>query len=59
MDKDKNKGLADMQDGEFMLNESGTTVSIDPEMDFAEEGNEAGENDKRIKEEPVIPGNDK
>jgi hypothetical protein len=29
MDKDKNKGLADNQDGEFILNESGTSVSID------------------------------
>lgn len=29
MDKEKNKGLADNQDGEFILNESGTSVSID------------------------------
>ena len=28
MDK-KNKGLADNQDGEFILNESGTSVSTD------------------------------
>ena len=29
MDKDKNKGLADNQDGEFILNESGTSVTTD------------------------------
>ena len=29
MDKNKNKGLADTQDGEFILNESGTSVTID------------------------------
>jgi len=27
---EKNKGLADTQEGEFVLNESGTTVSTDP-----------------------------
>lgn len=37
MDKDKNKGLADNQDGEFILNESGTSVSIDTEDNFFEE----------------------
>jgi hypothetical protein len=26
----KNKGLADTQEGEFVLNESGTSVSTDP-----------------------------
>lgn len=29
MNNDKNKGLADDQTGEFILNESGTSVSID------------------------------
>jgi hypothetical protein len=29
MDK-KNKGLADNQEGEFILNESGTSVTVDP-----------------------------
>ena len=27
---EKNKGLADTHEGEFTLNESGTSVSIDP-----------------------------
>lgn len=35
MDKNKNKGLVDAQDGEFILNESGTSVTID----LPEEGN--------------------
>ena len=39
MDKDKNKGLADNQDGEFILNESGTSVTIDPDIDFGEDEN--------------------
>ncbi|MCW3110558.1 MAG: hypothetical protein JWQ09_5064, partial [Segetibacter sp.] len=38
MDKDKNKGLADIQEGEFILNESGTSVSID--VDLPEEENQ-------------------
>ena len=29
MDKNKNKGLADNQEGEFILNESGTSVTVD------------------------------
>lgn len=29
----KNKGLADNQEGEFILNESGTSVSIDAEKE--------------------------
>ena len=37
MDKDKNKGLADNGEGEFILNESGTSVSIDPEINFSED----------------------
>ena len=37
MDKDKNKGLADNQDGEFILNESGTSVSIDADREFPED----------------------
>lgn len=39
MEKDKNKGLADTQEGEFILNESGTSVTID--ADLPEEENEA------------------
>jgi hypothetical protein len=45
MHKDKNKGLADNQDGEFILNESGTSVSIDTEDDFFEERNTNKDND--------------
>jgi hypothetical protein len=37
MDKNKNKGLADNQEGEFILNESGTSVSIDPEGEYSED----------------------
>ncbi|TDH27954.1 hypothetical protein EXU57_05680 [Segetibacter sp. 3557_3] len=33
---DKKKGLADMQDGEFVLNESGTSVSISAESENVE-----------------------
>ena len=48
MDKDKNKGLADNQDGEFILNESGTSVSIDPEIDFEEEQREDPEKQANV-----------
>ena len=37
MDKDKNKGLTDMGDGEFILNESGTSVTIDADTNFPED----------------------
>jgi hypothetical protein len=37
MDKDKNKGLADKQEGEFILNESGTSVTIDAGGEFSED----------------------
>lgn len=37
MDKDENKGLADNQDGEFILNESGTSVTIDADGVFPED----------------------
>jgi len=37
MDNKKNKGLADNQEGEFILNESGTSVSIDPEGEYSED----------------------
>lgn len=30
---DKNKGLADNNEGDFVLNESGTSVTIDPVQD--------------------------
>ncbi len=40
MDKDKNKGLADDGEGEFILNESGTSVSIDADVDFPEDKTE-------------------
>lgn len=43
MDKDKNKGLADNHDGEFILNESGTSVTIDE--DFMEEESKAGDDE--------------
>ncbi len=33
---EKKKGLADMQDGEFVLNESGTSVSISAENESLE-----------------------
>lgn len=41
----KNEGLADAQEGEFILNESGTSVSIDPieDVDISESGTEAKE----------------
>lgn len=32
-----NKGLADNGEGEFILNESGTSVSIDAEGEFSED----------------------
>lgn len=37
MDKEENKGLADNQDGEFVLNESGTSVTVDSEKTFQED----------------------
>lgn len=37
MDKNKNKGLADMGEGEFVLNESGTSVTIDADTNFPED----------------------
>ena len=37
MDNKKNKGLADNQEGEFILNESGTSVTIDPEGEYSED----------------------
>jgi hypothetical protein len=37
MDKNKNKGLADSQDGEFILNESGTSVTIDADAKYSED----------------------
>lgn len=37
MDKDKNKGLADSGDGEFILNESGTSVTIDSDQVYPED----------------------
>lgn len=46
MDKDKNKGLADNQDGEFILNESGTSVTIDPDIDFTEQENQTASEDE-------------
>ncbi|GEO11364.1 hypothetical protein [Segetibacter aerophilus] len=54
MDKDKNKGLADNQDGEFILNESGTSVSIDTEDNFFEEDStdeDPGETDEKSSEQ--------
>lgn len=36
MDK-KNKGLADNQEGEFVLNESGTSVTVNPGYDESED----------------------
>ena len=53
MDKDKNKGLADTQEGEFILNESGTSVSIDPESEFPEDENlgNNGQTNERSDEE--------
>jgi hypothetical protein len=41
MDKDKNKGLADTQEGEFILNESGTSVSVDPDVTYPEDQNQS------------------
>lgn len=44
----KDKGLADAQEGEFILNESGTAVSTDPvEGIDAPETNEPAESDKK------------
>ena len=34
---DKNKGLADNHDGEFILNESGTSVTIDADAEYPED----------------------
>jgi hypothetical protein len=51
MDKGKNKGLADNQDGEFVLNESGTSVSIDPDINF-------DENESSIENEDDKPENE-
>ena len=54
MDKDKNKGLADSQNGEFILNESGTSVSVDADVEYFEDKNlpgdedESGNNGKKI-----------
>ena len=48
-----NKGLADAHEGEFILNESGTSVSIDPveEVDIPETGTEK-DNDKNKEDAP-------
>ena len=54
MNKNKNKGLADDGEGEFVLNESGTSVTIDADVDFSENGTQSGHdgvtNNKREKE---------
>ena len=49
MNHDKNKGLADNNDGEFILNESGTSVSIDAEGEFTED-QAIAEADKQVNE---------
>ncbi|HSU50409.1 MAG TPA: hypothetical protein VLJ41_07460 [Segetibacter sp.] len=49
MNNDKNKGLADTNDGEFILNESGTSVSIDAEGEFSED-KAIAEADKEVNE---------
>ncbi|MDQ6815347.1 MAG: hypothetical protein M3040_16550 [Bacteroidota bacterium] len=46
MNKDENKGLADSQEGEFVLNESGTFVSIDADIDFSEDKEPSTSDDK-------------
>ncbi|MCW3113326.1 MAG: hypothetical protein JWR18_1722 [Segetibacter sp.] len=51
MDKNKNKGLADNQEGEFILNESGTSVSIDPDIDFTEDEETSRSDDAEANEE--------
>lgn len=55
MDKDKNKGLTDNGEGEFILNESGTSVTIDEDfgedkdqVDSGEQANDAG--DEEVKD---------
>ena len=52
---DKNKGLADNQDGEFILNESGTSVSIDSNEKYPEDdkelNREEGDEGKEEKQE--------
>lgn len=51
MNKEKNKGLADNHDGEFILNESGTSVTIDMNNQLEEsqedEGEEINENSQK------------
>jgi len=47
---DKNKGLADTQEGDFILNESGTSVSIDPVDDGVEGDIVKGESKAQAKD---------
>ncbi len=49
MNKDKNKGLADNNGGKFILNESGTSVTIDAEGEFSED-KAIDEADKQVNE---------
>lgn len=53
MDKDKNKGLADTQEGEFILNESGTSISID--ADLPEEENQPDDAEQANKNTEPAP----
>jgi hypothetical protein len=51
----KNKGLADQGDGDFILNESGTSVSVDKMESDDPDDNEDLQKKKNDQEEPYIP----
>lgn len=54
MDK-KNKGLADQGDGDFILNESGTSVYVDKEEKNTPANNEDPQKKNNDQEEPYLP----
>ncbi len=54
--QNKNKGLADNQDGEFILNESGTSVNTDNvEIERKREDNSIDDDNKPEKDSEKLP----
>ncbi len=51
----KNKGLADQGDGDFILNESGTSVTVDAVEGTGTERSDDPEKKVNNQEEPYIP----